>query len=145
MPCYVDGQTFPSSWTSPIVHNSSKVKVISHAGSSHGLRSRSLHDVNRNSAALAPSYSMSDPSITVAEAFKQFSQVTVSAVGPSHHITSRPPVHSPPFQFPASRLRAWDSCETHPSRGRSTRPPTRTRRLDQRSQRLQRAVSGLAR
>ena len=31
---------------------------------------------------LRMSYSMSDPSITVAEAFKQFSQVTVSAVGP---------------------------------------------------------------
>ena len=43
--------------------------------------------VNKNNAAererrATTPYSMSDPSITVAEAFKQFSQVTVSAVGP---------------------------------------------------------------
>ena len=39
------------------------------------------HNTNKNRAR-APCCSMSDPSIIVAEAFKQFSQVTVSAVGP---------------------------------------------------------------
>jgi hypothetical protein len=38
---------------------------------------------------------MSDPSITVAEAFKQFSQVTVSAVGPGSH----PPAFSSSSQL----------------------------------------------
>jgi hypothetical protein len=64
----------------------STIKDISHAGSSHGLRSRSLHNVQHETAQRERrgyGYSMSDPSITVAEAFKQFSQVTVSAVGPS--------------------------------------------------------------
>ena len=76
---------------------------------------------------LRMSYSMSDPSITVAEAFKQFSQVTVSAVGPGSIL---PAFSSSNYctlllvLLVASRLRAWDSRETHSGRGRSARAET---------------------
>lgn len=70
-------------------------------------------------------YSMSEPSIAIAEAFKQFSQVTVSAVGGSEiSIPSFRSLFTLGFVFTAARLRTWDSRETHSSRGRSARPAT---------------------
>ena len=84
---------------------------------------------------------MSDPSVTVAEAFKQFSQVTVAAVRRDCDFHPPPPTHSPS----AARLRAWDSCATQPGRGRSVRPATRTGRLAEGPQCLQGAKSGVGR
>ena len=70
-----------------MVHND-EIKNLPPTLSSH-VHSTPGHNSQQEQriAARAPSraklsYSMSDPSITVAEAFKQFSQVTVSAVGP---------------------------------------------------------------
>src|SRR5712675_2395703 len=82
---------------------------------------------------------MSDPSVTVAEAFKQFSHATVSAVRPDYSPqTFRFFIHF----ISAPRLRTRDACTIKSNRRRSACAPARARRCAQRAVRLQGTNSG---
>jgi hypothetical protein len=91
-----------------------------HSAPDHNSQQQATFQTRNNGARARSYYSMSDPSITVAEAFKQFSQVTVSAVGPGYHLPPfsssfiQPPPPPPPFTI--FQLRAYE----HGTRARLT-------------------------